>query len=373
LKISFVSFKDGILTVKVSNLGKVPGELWVDGKATGTAVKTSGNASTKLNGLKAGEHTATIHTINGDASTTFTIEVKTPSISAACTGPSEITFTVSNLNGTSEIWLDNVGTGMTVSSDGTYTYRTSAPLAEGSTHSMMVHDGVFGVNSNAASFTVPHFHTWGEWVETKAPTCAVKGEETRVCESGDATETREVELLPHKYRVAKRDERYVYFSCMVCGKTYKEENTRPLSNMYGSILLDANMEPVDYTSYVVKDDKDQLIIDAVLAGRDGKPTEIGLYMTNEFIQSLKDAGYASVKYINGAAELVINLADISDSWFNAADEIVTKIFITDPAAGEKQALVQVKAQLANGELAAGANYAVALNGAAVENDGLYTL
>ena len=160
---------------------------------------------------------------------------------------------------------------------------------------------------------------------------------------------------------------------MVCGKTYKEENTRPLSNMYGSILLDANMEPVDYTSYVVKDDKDQLIIDAVLAGRDGKPTEIGLYMTNEFIEGLKAAGYTSVKYINGAAELVINLADISDSWFNTADEIAIKIFITDPAAGEKQALVQVKAQLANGELVAGANYAVALNGAPVANDGVYAL
>ncbi|MBE6945571.1 MAG: hypothetical protein E7459_05735, partial [Ruminococcaceae bacterium] len=43
-------------------------------------------------------------------------------------------------------------------------------------------------------------HDWGEWKETKAPTCNDKGEETRTCNRGcGATETREIPALGHDW------------------------------------------------------------------------------------------------------------------------------------------------------------------------------
>lgn len=40
-------------------------------------------------------------------------------------------------------------------------------------------------------------HSWGEWTQTKAPTCSTKGEESRTCSAGGETETREVAQLTH--------------------------------------------------------------------------------------------------------------------------------------------------------------------------------
>ena len=40
-------------------------------------------------------------------------------------------------------------------------------------------------------------HDFGEWTQTKAPTCTEKGEETRTCSRCDEKETREVEALGH--------------------------------------------------------------------------------------------------------------------------------------------------------------------------------
>ena len=40
-------------------------------------------------------------------------------------------------------------------------------------------------------------HSYGEWNQTKAPTCTAKGTETRTCTRCNATETRDVEALGH--------------------------------------------------------------------------------------------------------------------------------------------------------------------------------
>ena len=53
------------------------------------------------------------------------------------------------------------------------------------------HEGCTEVGSLAA-------HSFGPWVETKAPTCTAKGEETRSCECG-YFETREVKELGHSF------------------------------------------------------------------------------------------------------------------------------------------------------------------------------
>lgn len=43
----------------------------------------------------------------------------------------------------------------------------------------------------------PLGHDWGEWVETKAPTCTETGAEERTCKRGDAQEARTIDALGH--------------------------------------------------------------------------------------------------------------------------------------------------------------------------------
>ena len=42
-------------------------------------------------------------------------------------------------------------------------------------------------------------HDFGEWTQTKAPTCTEKGEETRTCQRCGVTETRELEAMGHDF------------------------------------------------------------------------------------------------------------------------------------------------------------------------------
>lgn len=61
-------------------------------------------------------------------------------------------------------------------------------------------------------------HEWGEWQQTKAPTCTEKGSETRVCKNNpEHTETRDVEKVAHD--VSKNwlhDETNHWKECTVC-------------------------------------------------------------------------------------------------------------------------------------------------------------
>ena len=65
----------------------------------------------------------------------------------------------------------------------------------------------------------PHVHSWSDWKQTKAPTCAAAGEETRTCTGCGAAETRSVaatgkhswqETAPSCTQEGKK-------TCTVCG------------------------------------------------------------------------------------------------------------------------------------------------------------
>lgn len=67
----------------------------------------------------------------------------------------------------------------------------------------------------------PHVHSWGDWKQTKAPTCAATGEETRTCTGCGATESRSIaatgkhswqETAPTCTQEGKKN-------CSVCGAT----------------------------------------------------------------------------------------------------------------------------------------------------------
>lgn len=61
-------------------------------------------------------------------------------------------------------------------------------------------------------------HEWGEWQQTKAPTCTEKGSETRVCKNNpDHTETRDVEKAAHDVSTNwLHDETNHWKECTVC-------------------------------------------------------------------------------------------------------------------------------------------------------------
>ena len=61
-------------------------------------------------------------------------------------------------------------------------------------------------------------HEWGEWQQTKAPTCAEKGTETRVCKNNpEHTETRDVEKAAHDVSTNwLHDEANHWKECTVC-------------------------------------------------------------------------------------------------------------------------------------------------------------
>lgn len=61
-------------------------------------------------------------------------------------------------------------------------------------------------------------HEWGEWQQTKAPTCTEKGSETRVCKNNpDHTETRDIEKAAHDVGTNwLHDETNHWKECTVC-------------------------------------------------------------------------------------------------------------------------------------------------------------
>lgn len=61
-------------------------------------------------------------------------------------------------------------------------------------------------------------HEWGEWQQTKAPTCTEKGTETRVCKNNpEHTETRDVEKAAHDVSTSwLHDETNHWKECTVC-------------------------------------------------------------------------------------------------------------------------------------------------------------
>lgn len=61
-------------------------------------------------------------------------------------------------------------------------------------------------------------HEWGEWQQTKAPTCTEKGSETRVCKNNpEHTETRDVEMTAHDVGTNwLHDETNHWKECTVC-------------------------------------------------------------------------------------------------------------------------------------------------------------
>ena len=81
-------------------------------------------------------------------------------------------------------------------------------------------------------------HAYGNWTQIKAPTCSIKGEESRVCTVCGNTETREVVTTAHSYDKTVTaptctDKGYTTYKC-ACGDTYTADEVPALGHAYGN-------------------------------------------------------------------------------------------------------------------------------------------
>lgn len=68
-------------------------------------------------------------------------------------------------------------------------------------------------------------HAFGNWLQTKSPTCTEQGEETRTCTDCGKEETRAIEALGHDYKSivtapSCTDQGYTTHTCTRCGNSY---------------------------------------------------------------------------------------------------------------------------------------------------------
>ena len=81
-------------------------------------------------------------------------------------------------------------------------------------------------------------HAFGEWSETKAPTCTEDGEEQRTCASCGKTETQAIELLGHEHELTEEvaptctSGGYSVYTCVACGDSYVADETEALGHSY---------------------------------------------------------------------------------------------------------------------------------------------
>ena len=85
-------------------------------------------------------------------------------------------------------------------------------------------------------------HSFGEWVETKASTCIVKGEQRRDCANCDHFETEELPFAAHKYEGTKIEPTCTESGkesgkCSVCGDEVNEKEIPALGHDFGEWVV----------------------------------------------------------------------------------------------------------------------------------------
>ena len=374
------SYNNGVVSYNVHGL-KSYAEIWLDGRATGNTMSSNGSGSFAAE-LVEGAHTLAVHVpATGETEyASFNVEYKAPVVnSVSYDKEGNLSFSVSNITNRCEVWLDGGSVGTTVSADGTYPLNKS--LTHGS-HTLTVYNPA---NNKSGSYTFTA-HTY-EKVAAVEPTCteagstagikcSVCGDELQKAEAVDALDhdpktvagkaatcteagltdgevcsrcntvlkaQEAIRALGHNYKVVDRSNGRIVYKCSRCGDSFSEKDPNYVAvsnkNALGNILMDTNNVYVDYTA---EDNGQILVITADLSK--GYTSEIGMYLTADLIAQIQKEGFTAIEYINGEADIVIELADIAATWFDTNSAIWCYVFSTDPAA-ENGTLVKVEAQI----------------------------
>jgi len=177
-------------------------------------------------------------------------------------------------------------------------------------------------------------HTWGEEEFITPASCVKPGLSQYTCQVCGFVEQNEIPPIgKHNYHIVERTADKIIYKCTVCGDTYSVVNNSPVKNLYGMILMDANLVSVDYTATTSAADEKTLVIVADLSKKEelNLTSEVGMYLTPELIASIKGEGFTRINYINADASIVIELNDITADWFTTDKEIIDFVFSTDPA------------------------------------------
>ena len=97
-------------------------------------------------------------------------------------------------------------------------------------------------------------HSFGQWTQTKAPTCVDKGEEKRECDRCDAVETRETDPLGHSYEIQVVEptcvsDGYTRHTCTACGDSYYTDPVAALGHKYESVVTAPTCTENGYTTH----------------------------------------------------------------------------------------------------------------------------
>ncbi|MBP5466663.1 MAG: leucine-rich repeat domain-containing protein, partial [Clostridia bacterium] len=106
-------------------------------------------------------------------------------------------------------------------------------------------------------------HKYGEWIETKAPTCIENGEETRYCENDNVhKETRKINALGHTPKAAIEENRIepkceesggydLVVYCSVCGEELSREHNEiaALEHSYTAVVTEPTCTEQGYTTH----------------------------------------------------------------------------------------------------------------------------
>ncbi len=81
-------------------------------------------------------------------------------------------------------------------------------------------------------------HSFGQWTQTKAPTCTQKGEEERACSACGETETKELATVSHTYTKTVTEptcteKGYTTYICSVCSNGYTSDFTDAKGHSFG--------------------------------------------------------------------------------------------------------------------------------------------
>ena len=220
-------------------------------------------------------------------------------------------------------------------------------------------------------------------VAGKQPTCTLNGMTDAIVCAVCGEVLADSEMIPangHSWEKVDRTAAYTLYKCIVCGESLYVRNDVPMVNLYGSIVFDATMKPVDYTVVADSADESKICITADLSKKEAKgyTDEIGLFINRALLNTLKNDGVKTIVYEQGGAVLEISVDAISNDWFAVEPQRV--IFWTNPnyvtANGAQGVQVKIEGKDANGDAVEGDGftgvYVVFENGRqAVTTNGVY--
>ena len=96
-------------------------------------------------------------------------------------------------------------------------------------------------------------HSYGNWTQTKAPTCTATGTERRDCNNCDHYETRTVAATGHSYTAKVTAptctaDGYTTYTCS-CGDSYTDNQTPATGHSYTSVVTEPTCTAGGYTTY----------------------------------------------------------------------------------------------------------------------------